>query len=248
MVRVAASAPWEGLAFAATPDLMPLVEAEVLARAVARYEPSDAATRLLAERFPGASVAGIDSSRHFVALARQAPIARAHFEVADVTQPLPGGPYDVIYCRYLLTHLARPMAAIDNWSAHLRPGGVLAIEENDWIRTVQPAFARYLEIVEAMLADAGQKLYVGAELERADDWPQLVKVSSDVVPVTVEDRAAAGMFVPNLATWRNRPYVVENTSAGELDRLHHDLEDLAHDSSGQRSITFGQRRLVFRRK
>ncbi|MCH9736861.1 MAG: type VII secretion protein EccCb [Actinomycetia bacterium] len=50
MVRVAASVPWDGLAFAATPDLMPLTEAEVLARAVARYEPSDAATRLLAER------------------------------------------------------------------------------------------------------------------------------------------------------------------------------------------------------
>ncbi len=50
MVRVAASVPWEGLAFAATPDFMSLEEAEVLARAVARYEPSDAAARLLAER------------------------------------------------------------------------------------------------------------------------------------------------------------------------------------------------------
>ena len=39
-----------GLAFAATPDVMPLVEAEVLARAVAAWEPQDAATRFVAER------------------------------------------------------------------------------------------------------------------------------------------------------------------------------------------------------
>lgn len=39
-----------GLAFAAAPDVMPLVEAEVLARAVAAWEPEDAATRFVAER------------------------------------------------------------------------------------------------------------------------------------------------------------------------------------------------------
>ena len=49
MVRVSPLAE-EGLAFAATPDVMPLVEAEVLARAVAAWEPQDAATRYVAER------------------------------------------------------------------------------------------------------------------------------------------------------------------------------------------------------
>ena len=49
MVQVASVAP-KGLAFAATPDLMPLVEAEVLARALARWEPSDAASKVLADR------------------------------------------------------------------------------------------------------------------------------------------------------------------------------------------------------
>ncbi|MFA5712127.1 type VII secretion protein EccCb [Mycolicibacterium sp.] len=49
MVRVSPLTE-EGLAFAATPDVMPLVEAEVLARAVAAWEPQDAATRFVAER------------------------------------------------------------------------------------------------------------------------------------------------------------------------------------------------------
>ena len=49
MVRISPLAE-EGLSFAATPDVMPLVEAEVLARAVAAWEPQDAATRFVAER------------------------------------------------------------------------------------------------------------------------------------------------------------------------------------------------------
>ena len=49
MVRIASTIP-KGLQFAATPDVMPLVEAEVLARALARWEPSDYASQLLAAR------------------------------------------------------------------------------------------------------------------------------------------------------------------------------------------------------
>jgi S-DNA-T family DNA segregation ATPase FtsK/SpoIIIE len=49
MVRVSPVAP-KGLAFAAAPDVMPLVEAEVLARALSRWELSDDAARVLAAR------------------------------------------------------------------------------------------------------------------------------------------------------------------------------------------------------
>lgn len=49
MVQVSPVAS-KGLAFAATPDVMPLVEAEVLARALSRWELSDAAARVLAAR------------------------------------------------------------------------------------------------------------------------------------------------------------------------------------------------------
>lgn len=47
MVAVGASVP-HGMRFAATPDLMPLAEAEALARALARFQPSDDATEVLA--------------------------------------------------------------------------------------------------------------------------------------------------------------------------------------------------------
>ncbi len=49
MVRIASGIP-KGLRFAATPDAMPIAEAEALARALARWEPSDDALKLLADR------------------------------------------------------------------------------------------------------------------------------------------------------------------------------------------------------
>lgn len=49
MVKVAGTIP-KGLRFAATPDWMPIPEAEALARALARWEPSDDALKLLADR------------------------------------------------------------------------------------------------------------------------------------------------------------------------------------------------------
>lgn len=205
-------------------------------------------TRLLAQVFPAADVLGVDNSANFVDLARQTRADRVRYEMADVTRPLAGGPFDLIYCRYLLTHLPRPAAAIDGWSAQLRPGGLLAIEENQWIRTDQPAFAKYLSIVEALLADSGQMLYVGAELETVDGWPLLVKRASELVPIAVGDREAAGMFLPNLLGWRGRPFVERNYSVAELDTLRDDLQRLAGDAKDTSSITFGRRRMVLARR
>lgn len=205
-------------------------------------------TRLVAEVLPSASVRGIDSSPHFIELARRTPIARVTYAVADVTDRLPGGPYDLIYGRYLLTHIAEPEAAIGRWSHALAPGGLLAIEENEWIHTDQRAFAEYLSIVVAMLADVGGELHVGARLAQVAAWPQVEKQASELVSIVVADRAAAGMFAPNLATWRNRPFVEQNYSRRQLDRLGAELAALARDDSPRSSITFGRRRLVLARR
>ncbi len=204
-------------------------------------------TRLLAETFPRARVRGVDNSAHFVALARQAPQNRVDYEIADVTRSLPEGPYHLIYCRYLLTHVVQLQAAVTLWRQHLLPSGSIAIEENDWIRTAVPAFAKYLGIVEAMLGAHGQRLYVGTKLGGLASGPLLVKKASEVVPIVASNRDAARMFLMNLNSWRHQPFVAQNYAATDLDLLVRDLEQLAGDDSRHSSITFGRRRLVLER-
>lgn len=204
-------------------------------------------SRMLAQTFPTAHVLGVDSSMAFIEIARETCGDRVSFVVADVTQALPGGPFDLIYCRYLLTHLSEPFAAIETWSHQLRSGGAICIEENDWIHTTQPVFTRYLEIATALLADAGQRLYVGRELDEHAGGGCLRKTFSQVVPVEVIERSAAMMFLPNLATWRDRPFVREHYLASELDELRDNLQRLIDADSAEKSISFGVRRIVLTR-
>ncbi len=201
-------------------------------------------TRMLAEVFPTAHVLGIDNSAPFVELARRSPTNRVRYAEGDVTQPLVGGPFDMIYGRYLLAHLNEPLSVVQGWSNQLRPGGKLCLEENDWIHTKQPAFARYLEIVTAMLADAGQLLYVGRDLDCHAAGPGWKQQSSVVMPVEVTQRVAAQMFLPNLANWRERPFVRQHFSTSELDLLRDQLQRLVDEDSQVCSISFGLRRMV----
>jgi protein-L-isoaspartate O-methyltransferase len=205
-------------------------------------------TRLLAQVFPNAHVCGIDNSEAFVSLARQLPTPRVEYAVGDVTQPLTGGPFDLVYCRYLVTHLANARSVIEQWASQLNARGLIVIEENEWIRTTQRAFARYLEIVEAMLASSSQRLHVGAELAADDSWNSLAVVTTEVVPIEAREGDTARMFVLNIGTWKTQPYIIQHYTSGEIDELAAELARLAEQDSDSRSITFGRRRLVLRNK
>ncbi len=205
-------------------------------------------TRMLAHVFPQANVVGLDNSPHFVELARRGADPGVTFVIGDATQRLPGGPYDLMYCRYLLTHLPRAGQVINGWSGQLSSGGLLVVEENEWIRTDRPAFQKYLEIVTAMLADAKQMLYVGAQLAQAERWERADVFSSEIVPVTATAAAAAAMFLPNLATWRDRPFIQRRYSSDELNWVETALQQLAASHTAEASITFGLRRLVLERR
>ena len=75
MVRI--SGVPKGLRFAATPDAMPIAEAEALARALARYEPSDDALKLLADRAADARAAAAGEAAGTAKSAADAAGARA---------------------------------------------------------------------------------------------------------------------------------------------------------------------------
>ena len=120
-------------------------------------------SRLIAETLQFDHVAGLDTSENFVKLARLAGSNRVSFEIHDITSvPFPCGPADLVFCRFLLTHLENPETIVARWATQLNPGGLMMIEEVEAIRTSHPVFGRYLQIVEAMLASRGNRLYVGA--------------------------------------------------------------------------------------
>ena len=70
-------------------------------------------THFMAETLPCCRAVGLDRSESFLAEARRTETNRVAFFLHDVaTVPFPVEPADLLYCRYLLTHLPEPQAVV----------------------------------------------------------------------------------------------------------------------------------------
>ena len=206
-------------------------------------------THLLADTLQCDHVAGLDSSEHFVSLAKKAETERVSFHVHDATSvPFPVDPSDLIFCRYLLTHLHEPFGSISKWATQLRPKGLLLMEEVDYIDTHNEVFALYLNVVEAMLEDQSGDLYIGPKLHDLEHGDALERKSSAIRHVPVATRRAAAMFYLNIQTWKQQPFIKENYPAHVIQELEQDLERLAGRSGDEVSIAWGLRQIVYERK
>ena len=86
---------------------------------------------------PDGAVVGVDFDATKVELATTeaaaAGVDNVTFRVEDVTTaPEPDDRFDVIYVRFVLTHLPDPAAALRHAIARLAPGGVLMVEDIDF--------------------------------------------------------------------------------------------------------------------
>jgi SAM-dependent methyltransferase len=176
-------------------------------------------TLLLAGAFPDAAVVGLDRSEAFLDEARRQAPTGVRFVHADVTTPpLPETPAELVFARFVLSHLPARAAVLRGWFDALAPGGALAVEEVDRIDTDDPVFAEYLGITSGLMADRGGELYVGSDLAataRMLGGRVAVDVPATVAPATAE---IAGIFALNLQSWRDDPWVVAR-HGGRLDAL-----------------------------
>ncbi len=206
-------------------------------------------TALLADRFPSASVVGLDNSKAFLSMARASGSKHLSFLQHNVTAiPFPVGPSDLLYCRFLLTHIGDPKETIRKWSSQLSPNGRLIVEETESIQTTDPAFRKYLEIVESMLAHDSSNLYAGRFVEQMDSPRSLKKQQSRATKVRISIPANAKLYLLNLRTWRNRPFVRANYSTKTIVSLEAELQTLTALGDGHTGVDYGIRQVVFERK
>jgi trans-aconitate 2-methyltransferase len=149
-------------------------------------------TRLLAETTAAARTVGLDRSRAFLKRARAHALDGVDFAEHDVTAvPFPPGPAEVIFARYILSHLPDPEALVAKWCAQLSPGGVLLVEEVETIETAEPAFRAYLNTMAERMRAHGGELEIGSRLAKIAD-------ASEVVSLRPRNADAVGMFLRNL--------------------------------------------------
>ena len=85
----------------------------------------------VAKRYPQADVLGLDNRPEAIQVAQaevQATgLRNLHFSIADLTQPLADGDFDVIYSIDVIEHIDNDRAMLRNLAQALRPGGHLLI-------------------------------------------------------------------------------------------------------------------------
>lgn len=205
-------------------------------------------TRLLADATQCARAIGLDNSERFITLAGRSATEHLSFIRHDVTRvPFPTGASDLIYCRMLLTHLRDPQSLIERWATQLRPGGLLLIEEVEWIRTDQPSLRAYLEILGALLEQQGSRLYIGAQLDAMQPGGGLSRRMSWVSILPVSTAQAATMFSLNIVSWKDQPFIQQHYGANFIKQLEDALQKLAKTSTSRGEVRWGVRQLAYER-
>ena len=191
----------------------------------------------LASMVSAGSVVGIDLDDTKLDIARaeasEAGITNVEFRRADVMEPAGDDDgYDLVYARFVLTHLTDPAGALANIVERLAPGGALVVEDIDFTghfcHPDSPAFWRYVTWYSEAVQARGADPNIGPRLPGLLAHVGLVDVGMHVIqpagttgdvkligPITLEAIADA-VLAAGLAT------------PAELDRTVDELYAFAH--------------------
>jgi SAM-dependent methyltransferase len=102
--------------------------------------------------------------------AQEQGVLNVEFRGADVRETLDAPPCDVVYSRFVLTHLHDPSSVLRVFHRWARPGGLVALEDIDFsgyfTHPESPAFKRYHELYCATVTRRGGDPNIGPRLPR----------------------------------------------------------------------------------
>ena len=119
------------------------------------------------------SVTGVDISSAQVAVAlassKKFNLKQMEFRVAGAYDTgLQRDRYDLVFSRFMLMHLQRPVDALIEMKAILKIGGTLAVEDGDfyspYCEPASPAFTRAFELYRQLLEHSGADVTLGQRL------------------------------------------------------------------------------------
>jgi SAM-dependent methyltransferase len=205
-------------------------------------------TQLIEATLNPKRIVGLEASAAYVAEARSNHPQLEFIQHDVLTIPFPVDNADFIFCRFLLTHLPSPRAAVEAWAHAARSGAILAIHETKALHSTHPTFSRYYEMVAQMQKHYGQELNVGALLDDALAGTSWCLIRSESVVLEKSARDMAELHVSNLRTWGGNEFAVQTFDKCEMDQLESDLGSIASGSRVADAVNNTARRIIARRK
>lgn len=145
-------------------------------------------TRLLSKLGgANAKVYGIDRDLSKVEAARKlGPFdsERIEFKEGDAYKPCTFGPFQIIYARFLLSHLREPKKVLNRISEALNKDGMLLLEDTDFSGhfcfPYSKAFYRYVELYQSLLASRGANANIGPALKLLCEEAGFIELTLEV--------------------------------------------------------------------
>jgi trans-aconitate 2-methyltransferase len=199
-------------------------------------------TDMLYRTLKSKKVCGFDNSEEMLEYARK-QFNHCIFTLHDVTDfPFPLKA-DVIYVRFLLSHIKNPPDLINKWINQLNKGGKLFIEEVEDIDTDVEVFEKYLSINRGLVASEEAALYVGKILSAGDYDAEIL--CNEKISSPVKNSVAASWFYPNTVTiWEKEDYVLKNFSKEERKNISNELLRISKSDDESSNITWQMRRIL----
>jgi trans-aconitate 2-methyltransferase len=202
-------------------------------------------THMLKKATGCSQIYGFDLSDDFLGLARKQYPAY-NFIRHDVTiVPFPVRA-QVMYARFVLSHLKDTTAIVNAWTRELTDGGLLFIEELEDIFTHVGVFKEYLEANRGLVASQGANLFIGKTLGQGRYENTVVYNDCSVFPVL--NRQAAAWFYPNTVTvWEKENYIKNNFTPARRKAISAELKSIMESKNKQSAITWRMRRMIMSR-
>ncbi len=185
-------------------------------------------TRLIHDVLNPGRTVGLDSSERYIEEARGNHGSTLEFQVHDVARaPFPVPAPDVLFCRFLLTHLRSIGDVLTSWANIASRGARLFVHETESMEAEHPALRRYYELVAQLQHHYGQTLFVGAILEARFEntgW-RLVESTRRILEKPSDEMAE--IHLANLRTWRHDEFASQYFESIEIDSMEASMDRIA---------------------
>ena len=186
---------------------------------------------------PDGSAVGTDIDETKLELAaleaRERGVRNIEYRKGDANGSLGTAEFDLVYARFLLTHLSDPAACVERMRDALKPGGLLVVEDIDFTGHFSypqsAALQRYVQLYTDAVRARGGDPNIGPRLPVLLTDPGLRRIGMNVVqPAGLEGEVK----LVNPITLQNIAEAVRNeglATSAELDKVVEELYELARD-------------------
>lgn len=167
-------------------------------------------------------------------------IDNLEFRHADVERFDETSAYDVVFSRFVLTHLADPVSALAALVRAGRPGSTIAIEDVDFAGHFcfpeHSAFARYCEVYAASALGRGADPFIGRRLPSMFAAAGLVDIDVHIEQPAGFDADLKAMAPLTMAAIAEAVVAAGLVSADEVERLVNELWEFAEEPHSVMSV------------